>query len=277
MIHVVVDSTAQVPTKLLDIHKNLHVVPLKVIIGEQQWPENELSSSELFRLSKSTGIHPKTSQPAPGDFIKVFKPLIDAGHQIVVITLSGGISGTVGSARSAADMVDAKKIRVIDSGTTAMGIVQMAKTALAMGLNGHSIDDIAGHLRKMAVATYTLIVPDTLEYLHKGGRIGGAAAVFGTILQIKPLLCLADGKIAVLEKIRTRQRALTRMIDELKKHERLAYIGVGYVGCQQEAEEVVRRIGEIHPETQIIISELGSVLGAHLGTGLIGLIYQAEE
>ncbi|MGI6092738.1 MAG: DegV family protein [Negativicutes bacterium] len=277
MIHVVVDSTAQVSAEMLGRHDNLHVVPLKVIIGSQEWPENLMSNSELFALSKSKGVHPKTSQPSPGDFISVFEPLIAAGHQVVVITLSGGLSGTVGSAQAAANMVDAKNISVVDSGTTAIGMIQMAKAALEMAATGHNLDDIARHLARLASLTYTMFVPNTLENLHKGGRIGGAAAMFGTILQIKPLLYLAEGKVAVLDKVRTRSRAVSRMVDELKRQERLAYIGVGYINCQDEAEGIARQIMELYPGTPLVMSELGSVLGTHLGPGLIGLIYQVKN
>lgn len=276
MIHVIVDSTAQVPAEMLMRHKNLHVVPLKVIIGNEEWPENRLSSTEMFSLIKIKNQHPKTSQPAPGDFISLFTPLIADGDQIVVITLSGGISGTVGCALSAAEMVNAKNIIVVDSGTTAMGIVKMAEMALQMAADGQSLAVIGQQLTKMAKLTYTMFVPDTLEYLHKGGRIGGAAALFGTIFQIKPLLYLAGGKVDVLDKVRTRARAVNRMVEELKKQERLAYIGVAYIDCQTEAERVAGQIREYYPDTPIVISELGSVLGVHLGPGLIGLIYQLE-
>lgn len=277
MIHVVIDSTAQVPADMLAQHSNLHVVSLKVIIGSEEWPENFLPNSELFALTKSKGIHPKTSQPAPGDFVNIFRPLIESGNQVVVVTLSGGLSGTVGSAQAAANMVDTKNIRVVDSGTTAMGMIQMAKAALEMIAAGATLAEVSRQLTGMAKLTYTMFVPNTLEYLHKGGRIGGAAAMFGTILQIKPLLYLVEGKVAVLDKVRTRPRAVSRMVDELKKQERLAYIGVGYINCQDEAEGVARQVMELYPGTPIVMSELGSVLGTHLGPGLIGLIYQVKN
>ncbi|MDD4601903.1 MAG: DegV family protein [Negativicutes bacterium] len=274
MVHVVIDSTAQVPAELLQRYKNLHVVPLRVIIGSEEWAENRLHTTELFSLARSKGHHPKTSQPAPGDFISVLKPLIADGHQIIVITLSGGLSGTVGGARAAAQMVESNNIIVVDSGTTAMGMVQMARAALTMAEAGETLESIAQLVENMARLTYTMFVPNTLEYLHKGGRIGGAAALFGTILQIKPLLYLVNGKVAVLDKVRTRPRAVSRMVEELKKQERLAYIGVGYIDCRDEAEAVGRQLKELYPDTPIIMSELGPVLGVHLGPGLIGLIYQ---
>ena len=273
-IHIVIDSTAKASAELLARYDNLHVAPLKVIIGQEEWPEDELPSSDLFRLAELKRCHPKTSQPALGDFVNIFTPLIAAGQQIIVITVSGGLSGTVQGAKAAAQMVGAKNIRVVDSGTTLMAIVKMAEAALEMADAGVELDEIARCLEAMAQNTFTLIVPDTLEYLHKGGRIGGASALFGTIFQIKPILYLVEGKVAVLDKVRTRPRAITRIIDELKKQERLAYIGVGYNDCLPEVEALKERIRQNYPDTPIIINEIGSVLSSHLGPGLLGLIYQ---
>lgn len=273
-IHIVIDSTANVSAELLEKYDNLHVASLKVILGQEEWPEDELPSSELFRLAEIKKCHPKTSQPALGDFVNIFEPLIKAGNQIVVVTVSGGLSGTVQCARNAANMVDAKNIRVVDSGTTLMAITRMAETALEMAGDGSNLDEIADHLEVMARNTYTLIVPNTLEYLQKGGRIGGAAALFGTILQIKPILYLVEGKVAVLDKVRTRPRAITRAVDELKKQERLAYIGVGYSECLIEAEALKAQLRLLYPDIPIIVKEIGSVLSSHLGPGLLGLIYQ---
>lgn len=276
-IHVVIDSTAQAPAEMLERYKNLHVVPLNVIVDHEEWPENQLPSAELFALAQLRRSHPKTSQPAPGDFISVFKPLIESGCQIIVITLSGGLSGTVQSAQAAANMVDAKNIRVIDSGTTAMGMVKMAESALEMAAAANDLASIVKQIEDMVRLTFTMFVPSTLEYLHKGGRIGGAAAMFGTILQIKPILYLVEGKVAVLDKVRTKPRAVGRMLEELKKEERLAYVGVGHVDCLAEAETLAEQVKELYSGTHVFISGLGSVLGTHLGPGLLGLIYQVKK
>jgi len=275
-IHIVVDSTAHVPDRLLAKYRNLHVVSLQVILGEKQWPEDQLSPAKLFTLVKESGVFLKTSQPSIGDFTKVFEPLVKADQEIIVITLSGALSGTAQGARAAAQMISEQKIHIIDSQTTAMGLVRLVEAALTMADSGMEAKAIVERLQAMVRVTHTMFVPATLEYLHKGGRIGGAAALFGTILQIKPVLYLVEGKVAVLDKVRTRPKAAARMLEELKKYTNLAYVGVAHSEALAEAEALSQQIRELYPYTKIIVSSLSPVLGAHLGPGVIGLIYQEE-
>lgn len=275
-IHIVVDSIGQVPAEMLAMHPNLHIVPLKVQIGDQEWKEDEISTKELFKISKDTKQHPMTSQPAPGDFIEICKPLVAAGKEIIIITVSGGLSGTVEGARSVAKMLDEEHIHVLDSATASVGMVQMAKKALEMASSGCNAKEIVATAQAMAKATHTFLIPDTLEYLYKGGRIGGAAALFGSILQIRPLLHLVDGKVAVLDKVRTKQRVINRMLDELQKYQSLEYIGIGQIDVPEEGEALAARIKEMYPNTPILPARIGSVLGAHLGPGLLGLVFQEK-
>jgi DegV family protein with EDD domain len=261
---------------MLARHSNLHIVPLTVSLGERQWPENELKSADMFNMACEMKLYPKTSQPAPGDFVKVFTPLIAANQQVIVITLASGLSGTVQSARTAAQMVADEHIHIIDSGTTAMGMIGMVEAMLAMAAKEWPIEVIVQKVREMVKVTHTVLVPNTLEYLYKGGRIGGAAALFGSIMQIRPVLHLVDGKIAVLDKVRTRQKAIVRMLEELKLQRKLAYIGIGYMDHEAEGLALQAQIREFNQHTPLIMSQLGPVLGAHLGPGTVGLIFQEQ-
>lgn len=275
-IHVVVDSCAQVSTEMLTKYPNLHSVSLKVRVGDQEWVEDEITSAELFKIAGDKKIHPQTSQPAPGDFIEVCKPLLAAGNEIIIITVSGGLSGTVDGAKNVAKMLDEQRIRVVDSGTAAIGMLQMAKAALIMADSGMKLQEIVWKLHAMIEATHTLILVDTLEYLYKGGRIGGAAALFGTILQIKPVIHLVDGKIAILDKVRTKQRALSRIFEEIANYKELEYIGVGNVNCPEEGQAIINKLQELYPSVQVLPAAIGSVLGAHLGSGMIGIVLQEK-
>lgn len=270
-IHVVVDSTANLPAKMLAKYPNLHIVPLTVRLGDQQWREQDLSNAELFRLIEATKCHPKTSQPSPGDFLQVFQPLSLLGAELIVITIACGLSGTVQSAKVAAGMAGGV-IRVVDSGTTAAGIARMALIALNMAQNGASAVEIAVRLQAISRAAYTMFVPETLEYLHKGGRLGAATALLGSILQIRPVLILNEGQVTVLDKVRTKQRALDRMLEEIKQRGEPAAIDIVHIERLAEAEGLKNIIAKVYPEAKLSVGYGGSVLGAHLGPGIIGLI-----
>ena len=173
-------------------------------------------------------------------------------------------------------MLDESRIRVVDSGTASIGMVQMAKAALEMAKEGMKLQEIVWKLYAIIEATHTLILVDTLDYLYKGGRIGGAAALFGTILQIKPVIHLVEGKVAILDKVRTKQRAVNRVLDEIDKYKNIEYIGIGNVNCPEEGQALITRIKELYPSVQVLPATIGSVLGAHLGTGMIGIVLQEK-
>lgn len=275
-IHVVLDSTANVSAELLQKYKNLHQVSLKVMLADKEWNETDLTAPELFAEMKNSGMFPKTSQPALGDFIAVFQQITQAGGKIIVITVAGGLSGTVEGAKTAARMVSEKDIYVIDSQTTLSGMIHLAENALDMAARGVPIADIVHNLHARVKVTHTLLLPDSLEHLHRGGRIGGAAAVFGTILQIKPILHLAAGKIVVLDKVRTRAKAIRRMEDELAKCKNLDYIGVAHIGAEAEALREKEQLARLYPSVRISLMEAGPVLAAHVGPATFALIYQEK-
>lgn len=275
LIHIVLDSTANVPASMLSEHPNLHVVSLKVIVGDKEWNEPDVSGADLFRIAKEKGVHPRTSQPSPGDFARVFAPAAD-GHPIIMIGIAGGLSGTVDGARAAAKAFKGREIYVVDSCTGAIGGIKLAEAALAMAAAGHSAKEIAAELERRAAATRTLFIVDSLEYLHKGGRIGGAAAIFGSILQIKPILTLQETKVQVLDKVRTRAKAAARMLEELDKPDSLEYIGVVYGDSPAAIEDMLGTIKQRFPGVPVATAPLGSVLSAHLGPGVIGLIFQSK-
>lgn len=275
-IHVVIDSTANAGPELLQKYKNLHRVSLKLILGGREWEEDELSAERLFSEMALAGAFPKTSQPAVGEFIKIFEPIVQSGGEAIVLTISGGLSGTADGARTAAKAVGEKKIRVIDTKTTAWGITNMAEQALTMIEAGLSADDIAGRLQEVAGATHTLFLPDSLEHLHKGGRIGGASAIFGALLQIKPVLCLTDGKITVLDKVRTRAKAVRRMIEEVEKCGELSYLGIVHTGEEAECAEIKARLEALYPSLCISAGRAGAVLATHAGPSALAFMYQKK-
>ncbi|WP_110954021.1 DegV family protein [Anaerosinus massiliensis] len=274
-IHIVLDSTAHIEDELLQKHKYLHRVELKVSIADREWDEDDLSPRALFAETKKSGVMQRTSQPPIGDFVTLFQSIAEQGDECIVIAVSGALSGTVQTARAAAQMVDASKIHVVDSQTAAIGMLRLAETALALREEGKKAEEILAVLQKQVKATHTLLLPDSLEYLHRGGRIGGAAALFGTILQIKPVLYLSEGKIAVLDKVRTRKKAINRLIEELAQYKELDYIGVVEVEAE-EGPQTKERIMELYPDSRVSLTSAGSVVASHTGPGALALIFQEK-
>lgn len=276
-IHVILDSTANAQPQWLLDYPTVHIVSLTVQVAAKEYAEDQLSAEQLFAVMKENHAHPKTSQPAPGVFQSLCERLLSLGGDIVVITLAEALSGTVRSAGLARELCsDPQRIHVVDSATTAIGLLAMAEQVVAAAQQNRPISEILSRLSSVVKATHTYFVLGTLDFLHQGGRIGGAAALFGSILQIRPVLYLVAGKVTVLEKVRTRTRAVDKMIDEVKKFEKLAYLGVVQIAALDEAKQVASRLAELFPGVPVTIVSGGAVLAAHLGPGLVGVVLQEQ-
>ncbi len=274
-IQVILDSTAHALPAWLAEHSCVHIVPLTVSVANEEYEEDQLSAEKLFALMDKSAVYPKTSQPPPGAFLSMYQRLSAAGGEIVVIALSEALSGTVRSAKLARELCSApSRIHVVDSATTAIGMIKMAEFVIAAQDCGLGIADILKGLSAAVAVTHTYFVPDTLDFLYKGGRIGGAAALFGSILQIRPVLYLAAGQVTVLDKVRTRKRALARLVDEITKYPSLKYAGIVQISAEEEAAVLAKRLEELYPKVPVIVTTAGSVLAAHLGPGLVGVILQ---
>lgn len=274
-IHVILDSTAHPKSQWLLDHPNVHILPLTVQVADKEYEEDQLSAEQMFALMAENTAHPKTSQPSPGAFQCLYEGLLRFGGDIVVITLSEALSGTVRSAELAREICsDPHHVHVVDSATTSIGLVEMAEYVLAEAMNNRPVSEILTKLVGIINATHTYFVPATLDFLHKGGRIGGASALFGSILQIRPILYLVAGKVAVLEKVRTYRRAVDKMMNEIMRFDQLSYLGVVHIAAPAEAEKAAKCLEEFFLHTPVTISSGGAVLAAHLGPGLIGVIFQ---
>ena len=279
-IAIVTDSTAYLPKDFVERH-NIRVVPLRI-----HWDENtyidgvDLSPAEFYeRLEKSSTI-PSTSQPAAGDFLQVFKELAPHYDGIIVPLISSGISGTVASAKTAAAMFSEVPVEVIDSRTTTAGLALVVKAIAQAASDGKSLKEIKNLAEGIVKRSKLFFVVDTLKYLHKGGRIGGASRYFGTVLSIKPILYLNDqGKIDALEKVRTKRKATERLIQLAveKADGKPVMIGVLHANALKEAKNLREQLLEQLDCTQIEIYDLSPVIGAHVGPGTVGLAIYAVD
>lgn len=272
-VAVVTDSTAYLPAGLAERH-GLTVVPLQIAVGGATRDEGDISAAEAAQALKEWRPI-TTSRPAPERFAQVYKAAASsgAGH-IVSVHLSAALSGTVEAARLAAGDAPVP-VTVVDSGTIGMGLGFAALSAAATVMSGGTAEAAASAAVRRAELTRSLIYVDTLEHLRRGGRIGAAATLLGSALMVKPLLDIADGRIAPLEKVRTSSRALARL-EELAVAEagdRRVDLGVQHLFASSRAETLAARLRERVPHVEdVYVGEVGPVIGAHVGPGMLGVV-----
>ena len=275
MIKFVTDSTAYLPEEIVRKH-DIRVVPLYVHFGETAFREGvDLNNGEFFDRLKAAPVLPTTSQPSAGEFREVFQELADQGHEIVTLTISSKLSGTWNSAMAAKEMLPEARISVIDSLSTSVGLQLMLEDAFSAAAQGATRPEIEDLVEQIKSKMKVLFVVDTLEYLAKGGRIGNARAFLGTVLKVKPILVLDEGAIEPLEQVRSKRKAVVRMLDIVEDYlgdqAPQAQVAVTHALVPNEAQllaqELVDRLGTAQP----IMAELGPVIGTHTGPGVLGV------
>lgn len=274
-LHLVADSTCDVTREYAAAHR-LTIVPLTVIIGEEVHADHvELEPSALYARMRSEPISPRTSQPAPQEFEAVFRRLGEDGAPIVCTTISAAMSGTHAAAAAAREALPHLDIRVVDTRTAGLGhwaAVDAAVRAVEAGAGPAEVEEVLARVRETQRLVFTV---DTLEYLRRGGRIGGARALLGSVLNIKPVLQVRDGTVQPLDRVRTYARALDRLLAELRSavaHWGGARVVVSHADRLADAQEVARRAAEIAGEPVSLI-EVGPVIGCHGGPGAIGIAF----
>jgi DegV family protein with EDD domain len=274
---IVADTTSYLPPEVLKRH-DVHLIDLYVGLEGEQGPEGQIGDlSAFYERLRASGESVTTSQPSVGDFLAVYEPLLAAGREIVSIHLAAGISGTYESAIQAAERLTAEgkggeRIQVCDSRTGAGGMGLMvlgAARAAEWGGGGPEVKAAAEEVREHLKIWFAV---DTLEYLRRGGRIGGARAWIGTTLAIKPILTLED-EITPVERVRTRSRAFERLVGYARqRHEDGADAWVvQHVQDPDNAARLVDACWPIFGRDPIFTSEIGPVIGAHVGPGLLGV------
>jgi DegV family protein with EDD domain len=245
-------------------------------VGEASYRDGvDITPEELYaRLPTMTPL-PTTSQPSVGDFAAVYGELVKQGaSSIISVHLSSGISGTVNSALVAAEQFKGLPIEVVDTGCAA-AVAALAVEGAAKALRaGASFEQALSIVRNVVAREKTLFTVDTLEYLYKGGRIGGAAALLGSLLQFKPLLYFVDGKIDVLERVRKSSRALARMVEIMQEWlgtEEPLRVVVMQADCHDRAEELAELVRQRLKVADLQVTILTPVLGVHCGNGTLGL------
>lgn len=277
-VAIVTDSTAYIPTDVTD-HLPISIVPLHVIWDLENYLDGiDILPDEFYKKLVNAKTMPSTSQPSPAAFIEVYSKLLDEGYDIISIHISSDLSGTIDSATQAKSNFPGAKIEVLDSRTTTMAMgfpVLDAARAAKQGATYHDCLEIG---RNSIANSGVYFAVDTLEFLHRGGRIGGGAAFLGTLLDLKPLLEVNHGRIEAIEKVRSMSKAIDRMIDLVEKQVsgkseyRFAIIQADAI---DEAEKVQQRVSEYFNvnKEEIICAAASPVIGTHAGPGTIGIVY----
>ncbi len=271
-VAVVTDSTAYLPQAQADA-AGVTIVPVQVVVGGETFDETAVSSTDIAEALREWRPI-STSRPSPSAFVDAYQQLaLEGADEIVSVHLSGAMSATVESAELAAKEVSTP-VHVVDSRSIGMGLgfpVLAAAQAAASGADAATVEEIA---RTRSAASTVLFYVDTLEYLRRGGRIGKAAALVGSALSVKPLLHLVDGNVTPLEKVRTTSRALARL-EELtieRVGDGAADVAVQHLANAERAQSLAARIqGSAGGAVAVTVGEVGAVVGAHVGPGMIAV------
>jgi DegV family protein with EDD domain len=266
MVKIICDSTGDIPE---DIRKqyDITIVPLNVLFGTDSYQDGvNITPAQFYKMLVEGKVHPTTSQPAPGLFAEAYQKLAKITDEILVLTISAGISGTYESAMQAKQMVDSKlKIEVIDSRWTCAGLLLPTLKAARAAEQGMNLAEITKLVKDILPKIRVYMIFDTLEYLRKGGRIGVAKAWLGGMLKLNPVLTLKDGVIHPVTQARGRAKAVDILVDLMKKTGNPEEIIVEDATTPDELEDLVKRLGTAIPNAKIIRTKVGPVIGVHAG------------
>ncbi|MBM7618376.1 DegV family protein with EDD domain [Bacillus tianshenii] len=271
---IVTDSTAYIPAEIRAKH-HIHMIPLNVIFGNESYQEEvEIKVDQFYDEVRNKKELPSTSQPAIGEFVKLYEKLSANYDAVVSIHLSSGISGTFQGAVAAGDMVDNIEVHAFDTEISCMIQGFYALEAAEMAAEGKGPEEIMTRLNEMKESDRAYFMVDDLSHLQRGGRLSSAQALVGSLLQVKPLLHFVDTKIVPFEKIRTRKKAVKRMYDLLDEDASLGVpmrASVIHANREAEAEEMMKELALKYPHVEFFVSYFGPVIGTHLGEGALGL------
>jgi len=279
-VAVVTDSVTYIPNELLEKY-NITVVPQILVWGEQTYEDGiDIQPDEFYRRLSNAKVMPTTAQAPVAKMHKIFSTLLEQDYSVLGVFISSKLSGTIESAKEGRTMLGSgqEKVEIVDSESAAMAEGFQALAAARAALDGASLAECKAVAEKARENSGIYFVVDTLEFLHRGGRIGGAARLLGTALNLKPILAVKDGKVEAIERIRTKGKAMERMVEIIAeqcagKATRLATL---HANAPDEAKKVIESAASRLNVTEKIFTEVSPVVGAHIGPGTVALAYMVD-
>ncbi|ACZ62164.1 DegV family protein [Dehalococcoides mccartyi] len=271
-VKIVTDSTSDISQKLA-VELGITVVPLTVSFDNEHFKDGlSITPDQFFSRLTSQNIFPTTTQPSPGIFLETFEKLCEETDEILVITLSSKLSGTYSSAKNAAEMIHGRcQVEVIDSEKVIMGTGLLTIYAAELAKTGLNLKELSQTIRQKMADCHPIMYFDTLTYLHKGGRMGKAQSLVGSLLSIKPILKMEDGIICPLSKVRSRRAGIDYLYKFITAFPKIKYLAVEHATSPEDADELVSKLGEILPKVKIYRSQIGPVVGAYTGANAVAV------
>jgi len=277
-VMVVTDSSANMPADLAQ-KLNIQVVPIVLALDGRTFRDGvDITAADVYRWQRESRLLPTTSAPSVGDFLRVYAAAAEEAAAIVSIHLSSTLSATFNAASTASQLIDGVPICVLNCHTAAMGLGFVALEAARAAAGGADLDAVTSRAQEVAARVRLLATLGTLEYLHRGGRIGGAAALVGAMLQIKPVLSLTDGHVDVFAKPRTQAKAVQVMLQQMNQQAdgRPLHVAILHGDLPQEAEGLRQKIAAQSTCAELYVTELTPVMGAHTGPGVLGIVFYTD-
>lgn len=272
-VRIVTDSSADLAADVVE-RLGIEVVPLSIRFGDEEYTDGvDLSVSQFYDKLASSADLPETAAPSPGAFEAAFRRQADAGADaIVCINLSSGLSATLQSAQNAASAVEGLDVRVVDSRSITSGLGTEVRLAAEAAADGAGADDVVALVDDLVGRTHVFGALDTLDNLKKGGRIGGAQALLGSLLSVKPLLDLSSGEVAEAGRARTRRRALEWLRDKVFSQPAVEHLCIAH-GMAPDLDKMLDLLAPRYPADQVTVTTIGPVIGTHGGPRVMGLTW----
>ena len=270
-VRIVTDSAGDLPRETAE-QLDITVVPVTVFFGEESYLDGvEMDGETFFQRLPTSPQLPRTSQPSVTQFVDAYTKLVDEGHDVLSVHVSGKLSGTFNSARLAREEFGKGNIEVLDAEGASLGVGLIALDAARKAQAGGSLEEVTAAAQDAVRSTRVFFVLDTLEYLVKGGRISKTQGLVGGLLNVKPILHITDGEVHPFQRVRSRAKALQRIRELVREGGPYAEIGVLYATDPDEAAALAGDVADLAPGMPVVVGRIGPGIGAHAGPGAVGV------